>query len=302
MVSAGENRAGALFTNDNNSTQNVKKDSPPQLINIASQQLQLPKTGNNNQPLRRVRSARGKRSIRKGKRVLELSESAPISNNDNEKVIQDEEESSLNWAYDILVKEFNKRNEIRDKNVHTTKRANDKLESLLAFKKLKEQKNTLSSKLKKDAVIKSDSCNNLPSEGDPTTFVSSKSSGEINTTEKVEESNIKNNDVGGKKKKGSTKRKVQILSLQDQIRSKKKLVAETSDVIHVNQIFKSNTEKEKIQEAKKALYKLNDRAEKKKIEDIKSNLDNENSTVEMKENPCSTLHKPADDGKQIYTD
>ena len=301
MVSAGEDRAGALFTNDNNSTQNVKQDSPPQPINIAPQQLQLPKTGNNNQPLRRVRSARGKRSIKKGKRVLELSESVPITDNDNEKVVQDEEEYSLNWAYDILVKEFNRRNEIRDKNVHTTKRANDKLESLLAFKKLKEQKKTLSSKSKRDDVIISDPCNNLPSEGDPTTTVSSTSSGEINTTEKAEESNTKHTDVGGKTKKGSTKRNVQILSLQDQIRSKKKLVAETSDVIHVNQIFKSNTEKEKIQEAKKALYVLNDRAEKKKIEDIKSNLDNENRRVEMKENPCPTLHKPTDDGKQIYS-
>ena len=297
MVSAGENRAGALFINDNSSAQIVKHDSPPQPINVAPQQLQLPNTGNNNQTLRRTRSSRGKRNAKRGKRVIELSESTPITDNNIEPVVQDEEESSLNWAYDILVKEFYRRNEIRDKNTHITTRANDKLDSFLAFKKLKEQKNKPSGKSNRDATNKSDVCNHLPSEGDPMTKASSKTTKEINKTGKIEESSTKNIDIRGKNNKGSTKRNVKIHSLQDQIRSKKKSVAEASDIIHVNQIFKSNTEKEKIQEAKMALYQLNKRAERKKNEDIKVNLDNENNCVDLKESPYTKFNEQANDCK-----
>ena len=73
MVSAGETRTGALFTNENTSSQTIetvsKIDIAPQVPNIPPQQPKAPITKTNDQPLKiSKKDSKGKkmRSIPKG--------------------------------------------------------------------------------------------------------------------------------------------------------------------------------------------------------------------------------------------
>ena len=136
----------------------------------------------------------------------------------------------------------------------------------MAFKKLKEEhqrkeKKKISSdkqKLDQSSLTKPVNIDNIKD--------SSNGNIDTNNAEELKEFKKVKSNTDGIAKKNVKKKSVEIINLQDQIQSKKKLVTESNEASRINQIFKSKTEKEKIKEARKTLHELTERAERKNRE------------------------------------
>merc|ERR1711994_743059 len=100
-------------------------------------------------PLRRVKSTKPRRVTKKCRAAKEAVIEEP-----DENAVQDEEEIALAWAYTVLMKEFYRRNETRGKVSTIKKKANDKLEALWRFRKLKEKKKVEERKKNKERKMK----------------------------------------------------------------------------------------------------------------------------------------------------
>ena len=195
-------------------------------------------------PLRRVKSTKPRRVTKKCKAAIEEPD---------EEAEQDEEEIALAWAYTVLMKEFYRRNEVRGKNVTTKKKVNDKLDALWRFRKLKEKK-----KLEERKKNKERKMNEMMK-----TVATSKAISGTQKGDKVDQKDDKNadesNDLNGLKKKGSFKRKVQVVNLAEQIKSKRKPAEDGSNPLDQEQLYKPKTDEEKVEEAKKVLRYLKER-------------------------------------------
>ena len=260
MVYAGEKRTDALTVHDPISHENHKT---PIECNSKINPKHPPQ---NSQLARNNKLTRGKRGIKKGGQFSDNVASYDINQNVALEKKEDEEEQSLHWAYSILMKEFHRRNNLRGKNKVSSKKANDKLNSFLAFKKSKEEhqrkekKKGSSDKQKLDqsSLTKPVNIENIKD--------SSNGNIDTNIAEELKELKKVKINTDGIAKKNATKKSVEIINLQDQIQSKKKHVTESNETSSINQIFKSKTEREKIKEARKTLLELTERAERKNRE------------------------------------
>ena len=203
------------------------------------------------------------------KKVIQGTKSLPSTflnqDNKNDESNHDEEEVAITWAHSVLLKEFNRRCDLRHESKGTNKRINHKLVAFQKFKRLQEEQR------KKDA--------NNESKGETIyrALESNKSEHDtninINDNENVNENDLDPNAIHESasietkiedEKEHSNNHKIQIVSLQDQIRKEK----DRSHISMVSGVFVSDTEKEKIKEAKKVLRRLHEVAEvKKQIEE-----------------------------------
>ena len=262
MVSAGEKRTDALSVNEPISQENLQNlDDGNSNINTKVQPQ-------NNQSIRNNKSVKGKRSFKKGSRLGVDVTSSNVSQNVLPEKEEDEEEQSLHWAYSILMKEFRRRNNLREKTKVSSKKANEKLNSFLAFKKLKEEHQKKEKKKKSGDKKKLDQTDIIKPENKDTVQDSLDGKTETNTAQESKESKKVKKEPDEKERKDTKKKSIEIVNLHDQIQSKRKLVTESNEISNINQIFKSRTEKEKIKEARKTLHELNERAERKKLEEI----------------------------------
>ena len=291
MVSAGERRTDALCVNEPSLSGIVKDQNSNNSITIKKPLNQ------SCQPVRNNKSARGKRSSKKGIHFSEKAENCNTNENVVNEEDQDEEEQSLHWGYSILMKEFHRRNGLRIKNKVTSKQANEKLKSFLAFKKLKEEHQKQANKKKGNGKKKKDESNLLLPESNETIKDPSNDKNETNKLVEVKELKKLNKETDEMLKKGSIKKNTEIVNVHDQIQSKKKKrVAESADTSSVNPIFKSKTEKEKIKEARKQLRELNERAERKIRE--KELQDQVEEDGEREDNPVVEVPKNPEQDKQ----
>ena len=227
-------------------------------------------------PLRRVKSTKPRRVTKKCK----AENKAAIEEPDDE-VEQDEEEIALAWAYTVLMKEFYRRNEIRDKNVTTKKKVNDKLDALWRFRKLKEKKKLEERKKNKERKLK---------DMMKTASVSKVTSGPQqggNTDKKDGKHTDESDEPNGLKKKGSFKRKVQVVNLADQIKSKARKAADDgSNPLAQEQLYRIKTEDEKLDEAKKVLRYLKERQR------LRDQLDSLGNKRKTKNDDIESTSKP----------
>ena len=188
-----------------------------------------------------------------------------LSNHDEddkrEESDQDEEEVAITWAHSVLFKEFNRRCDLRHQNKGTNKRINHKLVAFQKFKRLQEEQRKKDAKKEaKGETIYRALESNKP-EYDTNT--------NINDNEKNNENDLDPNSIHANssteiitenESEDFNNHKIQIVSLQDQIRIEK----DRSHISMVSGYFVSDTEKEKIKEAKKVLKRLDKMAEVKK--------------------------------------
>ena len=204
MVQAEETRTVA-FAQKGNLGKNTKSINLPE-------KLKLPEVLKTQvRPLRRAKSTRQPRVTKKCKSTKEtvVEETDTVADHD-------EEEIALAWAYSVLMKEFYRRNELRGKVGTTKKKINDKLEALWRFRKLKEKKKTEERKKTKERKTK-----DMMKTATTVNTISSLQNGE-SASNKDAKCAEEGNNLNVLKKKGSFKRKVQVINLQDQILSKRK--------------------------------------------------------------------------------
>ena len=268
MVQADEQRHGALFHEE-------KKISEPQIL----KEVKVEKT---NQPLRRAKTTRSRRNPKKNIKLSEQPNCVATTDNKDE-VVQDGEEVAMTWAYTILINEFYRRNEIRDKMKKLKKTTNEKLEALWKFRKIqaltkkenkKKEKERKQQELLKSAAISA--------------AISAKAASKASKKDEKSENTVseENPESNGTKKRGSFKRKVQVINLQDQIDAKKKSTGSQIGDSQDQTFYRLKTEKEKIEEAKKVLRYLKEKQElRDQIERLegknksKENISRDNSTA-----------------------
>ena len=287
---AANDKTGNVSSNETNARKH-KRDVVPN--NKSSNTLQIPNNNNNNDydsnniniinnghqnerpkhlkevpksprsPMRR-RSDSKKKIQKKSKKIIRPSDSLPIptvdpEDTDNE-CYQDEEEVAITWAHSVLLKEFNRRCELHDRNKEATKRVNAKLEAFQTFKRLQdEQKKKEAKKKAKEETIYKTLDSNKP-ELDFTRNINNNRNNEIDRVD----SNLDNDNKGVEDKTEATKddvQKTEVVFLQDQIRTEEQKGHKSM----VSGIFNSNTEKEKIKEAEKVLKRLDKISEIKKM-------------------------------------
>ena len=243
MVQADEQRHGALFHEE-------KKISEPQIL----KEVKVEKT---NQPLRRAKSTRSRRNPKKTIKSSEQPNCVATTDNKDE-VVQDGEEVAMTWAYTILINEFYRRNEIRDKMKKLKKTTNEKLEALWKFRKIQaltKKKNKKEEKERKQQELLKSAAISAAISAKAALKASKKNEKSENATnEETPESN-------GTKKRGSFKRKVQVINLQDQIEAKKKSTGDQNGESQEQPFYRVKTEKEKVEEAKKVLRYLKEKQE-----------------------------------------
>ena len=200
-------------------------------------------------PLRRVKSTKPRRVTKKC-----IAAKEAVVEGSDENAVQDEEEIALAWAYTVLMKEFYRRNETRGKVNIIKKKTNDKLEALWRFRKLKEKKKVEERKKNKERKMK----DMVKTVSTVSNFISGSHNGE-NENKKDVKNEEETNDHNTLKKKGSFKRKVQVVNLQDQIKSKRKPGDDGDNPLAQDQLYKIKTEEEKVEEAKKVLRYLKER-------------------------------------------
>ena len=130
------------------------------------------------------------------------------------------------------------------------KKANDKLEALWRFRKLKEKKKVEERKKNKERKMK---------DMVKSAAVSKTISGSQNENKKDDKNTEDSNEHNTLKKKGSFKRKVQVVNLQDQIKSKRKPGDDGDNPLAQDQLYRIKTEEEKVEEAKRVLRYLKER-------------------------------------------
>ena len=241
MVQAEETRTVA-FAQKANLGKNTKSVNLPEKIKLPEVlKAQV-------RPLRRAKSTKQPRVTKKCKSTKEtvVEETDTVAEHD-------EEEIALAWAYSVLMKEFYRRNELRGKVVCTKKKVNDKLEALWRFRKLKEKKKTEERKKNKERKMK-----DMMKTASAVNTISSLQNGE-SASKKDGKCPEEGNDLNVLKKKGSFKRKVQVINLQDQILSKRKPGDDGGNPLTKDQHYKIKTEEEKVEEAKRVLRYLKER-------------------------------------------
>ena len=226
-------------------------------------------------PLRRVKSTKPRRVTKKCKAENKAAIEEP-----DEEADQDEEEIALAWAYTVLMKEFYRRNEVRGKNATTKKKVNDKLDALWRFRKLKEKK-----KLEERKKNKERKMNEMMK-----TVAASKAMSGTQKGDKVDKKEEKNadesNDLNGLKKKGSFKRKVQVVNLAEQIKSKRKPAEDGSNPLHQEQLYRPKTDEEKVEEAKKVLRYLKERQRlRDQLDSLGNKRKNKTEETELEDKP-----------------
>ena len=274
--------------NDNITSNNDNHNSPN---NDRSKVL------NRHKSPRRCKSTLSKKKIPKNnKKILEGTNSLPSSSSlqlssiyiynlnvlhqtstneddeDNESD-QDEEEKALTWACSVLIEEFNRKCSLRHQNKVINKRINQKLVAFHRFKNFQEEqrkeeakkeakgetmhKALESNKLQHDTNINIDNDANI----DENNSISDEN---VAKSENENQTELENEDLDN--------HKIQIVSLQDQIRKEKG----RSHISMVSGYFVSDKEKDKIKEAKQVLRRLDEEAEriknKKRKEDEKRRL------------------------------
>ena len=240
MVQADENRSDA-YSNEK------KKDTK-------KKKLMIPQLSKGVGPLRRAKSTRGGRVLKK-KNVVAEEPTLVATNEDTDVLQQDEEEVSLTWAYTVLMKEFYRRNELRDKVVITKKKTNDKLEALWRFRKLQVEKKNQEKKLEKERK-KNELFQATALATSETSNIATKSK---KNNKKGENGIEEADEPGGLKKKGSFKRKAQIFNIADQIDSKRRSNQDQHFTNARQTLYKLKTEEQKKEEAKKVLQYLKER-------------------------------------------
>ena len=242
------------YTDNNSISHNTKN-------NYRSKNLNVTKSP------RRCKSATTKKKIQKlSKKVVQKTNSHPSTslNEDDEKgeSDHDEQEVAITWAHSVLLKEVNRRCDLGHQNKAINKRVNHKVEAFQKFKKLQEEqkKKDVTKEAKGETIHKS--LESKKPEYDTDT--------NINNKEIIKENELDHsNSIHGKssiniqnevEKEELTNHKTQIVSLQDQIRYEK----DRGHISLVSGFFVSDTEKEKIKEAKKVLRRLDKVAEVKK--------------------------------------
>ena len=278
MVSAEGKRDVAFFEKDDNES-DVKTDtshtSPP-----ATQQLKPSNENSLSKTPRPIRSPRVKRNSKKNKRNAAKTKNL-LAVDSVVEIEKDEAEAGLYWAAEILLTEYNRRTEYRDKIEGKGKRINQKLQSFLLFKKMQAEKKKQEEEKKKceEKSAKSiyynlleDTNKKAGAENGQKGF--SVKNGDGNGKDSIKGNNAKND----MKKSEPSKRVVKIVKREDEI--KKTTNGKFVDLIQGNQIFESKAEKGKMKEAVQALCELNERA---KIKKMQERLEKELEDGEVKE-------------------
>ena len=284
MISAEENHNGALYKSNDvipnciDETSTSKTDTLKEQHTPSNKEVKRKISENNSSSssekdphLRRTKSEKvRKRSFKKAGRVATATVKAKaIAAKDNKKVTEvDKESESLLWAERILIKEYNRRNELRKKSNLAVKKVNSKLETLNAFKHLL-------TVMKQDVSVKANVKDCIPATTN--SFNSSEQKESSSTTENLletktsstlsETSPAKNTEKSNEtsNKDDPAKIKVRIVSLRDQIETKKMEAPDAATVLSYHKDkFQSTNEKDKIKEAKKFLSELRERIERNK--------------------------------------
>ena len=238
MVQAEETRTVA-FAQKGNLGKNTKSPNLPE-------KLKLPEVLKTQvRPLRRAKSTRQPRVTKKCKSTKET-----VVEETDTVVDHDEEEIALAWAYSVLMKEFYRRNELRGKVGTTKKKINDKLEALWRFRKLKEKKKTEERKKTKERKTK-----DMMKTATTVNTISSLQNGE-SASNKDAKCAEEGNNLNVLKKKGSFKRKVQVINLQDQILSKRKPGDDGSNPFAKDQYYKKEQSLNRLYNAKSVIIFL----------------------------------------------
>ena len=265
------------------------------------------KVMNRSKSPRRCKSTLSKKRVPKvGKKILEGTNSFPSSSlqlssiyiynlnalhqpstneddEDNESE-QDEEEKAITWACSVLLEEFSRKCSLRHQNKVVNKRINHKLEAFHRFKKFQEEQRKEDAKKEaKGETIDKALESNKP-EYD-TNKQNIDDDANINDNISNPDENVANSANENKievEKEDLNNHKIKIVSLQDQIRKEK----DRSHISMVSGRFISNTEKDKIKEAKQVLKRLDEEAEriknKKRKEEEKQRLAQLRSILRLK--------------------
>ena len=272
IASANVNNTGKQKTNEN------FHDKPSNALKVPNNNISNDNNGHSKSTndrtkiLNRSNSSKGcksavtKKKFQKiSKKVIHGTKSLPSTSTNedgkNEESDQDEEEFEITWAHSVLLKEFNRRCDLRHQNKGTNKRINHKLVAFQKFKRLQEEQRKKDAKKEsKGETIYRALESNKP-EYDTNTNIDDNEN--INENDLDPNSNHPNCSIEIKtedEKEHLNDHKIQIVSLQDQIRKEK----DRSHISMVSGVFESDTEKEKIKEAKKVLRRLDKIAEVKK--------------------------------------
>ena len=292
MVSAEGKRDVAFFENDDKES-DVKTDtshtSPP-----ATHQLKSSNENGLSKTPRPIRSSRVKRNSKKNKRNAAKTKNL-LAVDSVVEIEKDEAEAGLYWAAEILLTEYNRRTEYRDKIEGKSKRMNQKLQSFLLFKKMQAEKKRQEEKKKKDEEkIAKSIYDNLLEDDDKKAGAENTQKGSIakncdgNCKDFVKGNDAKN----AKENTEPSKRIVKIVKREDEI--KKSRNGKFVDLIQSNNIFESKAEKGKMKEAVQALCELNERAKIKKMQEW---LEKESEHSEIKQRHLDK----ADDAASLRT-
>ena len=205
-----------------------------------------------------------KRYPKRSKKVAHGTKSLPhehIFEDDEVDESDKEEEDAFNWAHSVLLKEFDRRSDMRHQNKVSSNRAKNKLLAFQKFKRLQEEqwKKEANERAKGETIYKATESNKPKSETNTSMADNANMNDRNLDPDVIRESSTTQNNAEVNDEELSNHR-IQILSLQDQIRKEK----ERSHFSMVSEVFHCDTEKEKMKEAEKVLRRLNNTAELKK--------------------------------------
>lgn len=278
MVSAEGKRDVAFFENNEKESEaktDTSHTSPPTTQHIKpSNDNSLSKTP------RPIRSPRVKRNSKKNKRNAAKTKNL-LAVDSVVEIEKDEAEAGLYWASEILLTEYNRRTEYRDKIEGKGKRINQKLQSFLLFKKMQAEKKKQEEEKKKceEKSAKSIYYHLLEDTNKKAGAENGQKGSTVNNSDGNCKDSVKGNNAKNDMKKSEpSKRIVKIVKREDEI--KKATNGEFVDLIQSNKIFESKAEKGKMKEAVQALCELNERA---KIKKMQERLEKEFVDGEIKE-------------------
>ena len=248
-----------IYNNKNNSNDTTNH-------NERSKSLIVPKTPS------RGKSPNTKQKFQKiSKKLVKGTKSLPLSSsnedNDGNESEQDEEEIGITWAHSVLIKEFSRRCDLRNKTKETKARVNEKLVAFQQFKKLQEEQRKKEAKkeAKGETIYKKIEENNTEIDTNAK-IVTDININDIKSDTNLSHSKTTNKNNAAQKNEEINNQKFEVVSLKDQIRKEK----DRAKMSMVSSIYSnedrnySETEKEKIKEAKKVLKRLDKVAELKK--------------------------------------
>ena len=268
-----------IATNNNNCHSNTNNDRS-KILNISKS----PKG---------CKSTVTKKKFQKiSKKVIQGTKSLPSTfsneNDKNNEPDHDEEEVAITWAHSVLLKEFNRRCDLRHHNKVPNRQVNHKLQAFQKFKRLQEEQRKKDAKKETKGETIYRALDSNKTEYDNNT--------NINDDESINETDLDPNVIHANslieiktedEKDDLHNHKIQIVSLQDQIRKEK----DRSHISMVSGVFESDTEKEKIKEAKSVLRRLDkiaavkkhkEQEEKERIRQIKRKEEEKQRLVQLR--------------------